>query len=244
MVRNESNGIEEWINHYLVRGVSHFFIIDDDSDDGCYEILKKHEKLGYLTVVRPQLLRNSQHRPNRQNIAYNKFIKPLIKDYDWLAVLDADEFLWDSGGFSLPDYLSDIPEEISIISVPMSDFGDNGLIDQPTSIVNSFTRRAENIKNPMSGHVKSICRVSNLLSIHMHVSTVSGNSIMDKDRLKLNHYKLQSLNRWINLVIPRGSANHTRAGEGRHTERYFRSSSKRMNAVEDLGLIVQNNQML
>jgi glycosyltransferase involved in cell wall biosynthesis len=239
MVRNESNSIEEWVNHYLVRGVSHFFIIDDNSDDGCYEILKKYENLGYLKVIRPKI----PQIPNRQNIAYNKFIKPLIDNFDWVAILDADEFLWDSGGFSLPDYLSNIPNEISIIKVQMSDFGDNGFVSQPDDIVNSFTRRAEDIKNPTKTHFKSVCRVSDLLSIDFHVSNVSGDTMVDECRLKLNHYKLQSLDRWKNLVVPRGSANYTMRGRSRHTEQYFEANTKRMNAVEDLGLIIQNNQI-
>jgi hypothetical protein len=238
MVRNESNGIEEWIRHYLVRGVSHFFVIDDNSDDGCYEILKKHESLGYLTVLRPEMPKI----PNRQNAAYNEFIKPLIGDFDWVAILDADEFLWDSEGFSLPDYFSNVPIEISMVNVPMRDFGDNGFIDQPESIVNSFTKRAEDIQNPSKNHLKSICRVSSLSSIDFHVPNVSGDSIIDSDRLKLNHYKLQSLNRWDNLVIPRGSANCTIPGERRHSERFFRANRERMNAVEDFGLINQNKQ--
>lgn len=238
MVRNESNGIDEWINHYLARNISHFFIIDDDSDDDCYEILKRHEINGYLTVIKPQIPRT----PNRQNAAYNQFIKPLIGDFDWVAILDADEFLWDSEGFSLPNYLSEIPEQISMVNVPMSDFGDNGFITQPNNIVDSFTKRAKDIENPSPKYLKSICRVSCLQSIDFHFPVVSGGSVIDTKRLKLNHYKLQSLERWNNLVIPRGSANCTVPGQRRHSEHFFRANSERMNAVEDFGLINQNKQ--
>jgi hypothetical protein len=239
MIRNESTGIEEWISHYLARGVSHFFVIDDDSDDGCFEILQEHERRGYLTVLQPQIPRE----PNRQNVAYNQFIKPLIGHFDWIAILDADEFLWDSKGFYLPDYLSNVSEEISRISVPMADFGDNGLITQPNNIVRSFTKRAKTLENPPSQYLKSMCRVSCLLSLDLHVSSVCGDSIVDSERLRLNHYKLQSLERWNNLVIPRGSANCTKAGARRHSEHYFRVNSARLNAVEDFGLISQNKQL-
>jgi glycosyltransferase involved in cell wall biosynthesis len=239
IVRNESAGIEEWINHYLVRGVSHFFIIDDGSDDGCYEILKKHEGLGYLTVINPQVPREA----DRQNAAYNQYIMPLIGDYDWVAIVDADEFLWDSEGLLLPEYLSNISEEISMVNVVMSDFGDNGLIAQPKGIVNSFTRRARSNESPKWYHLKSICRVSRLSLMHTHLCEVVGERIIDKHRLKLNHYKLQSLERWTNLVIPRGSASCTVPGRVRHSDYYFKKNSERMNAVEDLGLILQNNQI-
>ena len=240
MIRNESMIIEEWISHYLTRGVSHFFVIDDNSDDGCFEMLQEHERRGYLTLLQPQILRE----PNRQNIAYNQFIKPLIANYDWVAILDADEFLWDSDGFHLPDYFSDVPTEISMINVPMRDFGDNGFIEQPESVVNSFTKRAETVRTSSKSFLKSICRVSSLLSMCFHVPNVSGGSVIDSDRLKLNHYKLQSLSRWRSLVIPRGSANCTISGEMRHSERFFHFHSQRMNEVEDLGLINQNNEIL
>lgn len=238
MIRNESMGIDEWINHYLKRGASYFFVIDDDSDDGCFEMLQEHERRGYLTVLQPQIPK----KPNRQNFAYNRFIKPLISDFDWIAILDADEFLWDSQGFYLPDYFSNVPTEISMVNVPMSDFGDNGFVSQPNNIVDSFTRRAKDIENPSPKHMKSICRVSCLRSIDFHFPVVSGDSMIDIKRLKLNHYKLQSLERWSNLVVPRGSANCTIPGERRHSEHFFRANSERMNAVEDFGLINQNNQ--
>lgn len=240
MIRNESMIIEEWISHYLTRGVSYFFVIDDHSDDGCFEMLQEHERRGYLTVLQPHIPRE----PNRQNFAYNQFIKPLIGDFDWIAILDADEFLWDSEGFYLPDYLSNVSEEISRISVPMADFGDNGLIAQPNSVVCSFTKRAAKIENPPSKYLKSICRVNRLLSLDFHVSSVCGDSIVDSQRLRLNHYKLQSLERWNNLVIPRGSANCTEAGARRHSEHYFRANSARLNAVEDFGLVNQNHKIL
>ena len=238
MVRNESGGIDEWINHYLVRGVSHFFIIDDDSDDGCYEILKKHESAGYLTLLTPKMPRVV----GRQTRGYNEFIKPLIGDFDWVAILDADEFLWDSGGFLLPDYFSDVSPEISMVNVPMIDFGDSGLISQPENIVSSFIRRAPDGKNFRNDQLKSICRTSHLLSIEVHVSSVSGSSIIDRDRLKLNHYKLQSRERWDNVVVPRGGAEPL--PWMRHSKHYFTYRRRAINAVADFGLINQNKQML
>lgn len=238
IVRNESAGIDEWIQHYLARGVSHFFIIDDASDDGCCETLKKHESLGYLTLLTPEIPRE----PNRQDKAYNEFIKPLISRYDWVAVLDADEFLWDSQGFSLLDYLSEAPSNISMINVQMSDFGDNGHIKQPQCIVNSFTKRAKDRKNPHTGHLKSIFRPNRLLSICVHISDVFGDCVVDSERLRLNHYKLQSLERWNNLIIPRGSANCV--SDNRHSRRFFKFNMCRMRAIEDLGLINQNQQFI
>lgn len=239
MIRNESSGIEEWIHHYLARDVSHFFIIDDASDDGCYEMLKKHESLGYLTLLNPAIPKI----PHRQYKAYNEFIKPLINSFDWIAILDADEFLWSSESLSLTDYLSNVSAEISMVKVLMSDFGDNGLTAQPSNIVNSFTKRSKDIQKPSEHHFKSIFRSSCLRSMKIHVSDVSGNCVIDNDRLRLNHYKLQSLERWLNVIVPRGSANFTREGGCRHTERYFKFHSNRMNAIEDFGLINQNNQI-
>ena len=43
IVKNESKNLIEWICHHHLIGINHFIIIDDNSDDGTYELLKKLE---------------------------------------------------------------------------------------------------------------------------------------------------------------------------------------------------------
>ena len=35
--KNESQGIKEWIEHYLNHGVEHFYLINDNSNDNYLE---------------------------------------------------------------------------------------------------------------------------------------------------------------------------------------------------------------
>jgi Glycosyl transferase family 2 len=42
--KNEADGLEEWLQHYLDLGVSHFYLIDNDSTDNFMPIIEKYKK--------------------------------------------------------------------------------------------------------------------------------------------------------------------------------------------------------
>ena len=54
MLRNEERWVRSWIEWHLMVGVDHFFILDDNSDDGTTAILEEYSTMGVLTFLNPK----------------------------------------------------------------------------------------------------------------------------------------------------------------------------------------------
>ena len=60
----------------------------------------------------------------------------------WVAFIDLDEFLWAPKAIDVKRVLKQ-HEALSVVGLSWLWFGSNGHIDQPTSVIQSFTRRAQ-----------------------------------------------------------------------------------------------------
>jgi hypothetical protein len=202
MFKNESHCIKEWINHYLYHGVEHFYLINDNSDDNFMEIIKEYIEKDIITlfnVVEPYYL-------GRQRNLYNRFILPIIKETEWLIMVDLDEFVWSKQNINLYSVLESCSGYYQIQMTEML-FGSNGHISQPKYLVKSFTKRREN--NFKNGCLKYIINSScEFTSLNIHHADFI-NKEYTNDRTKFiqvypeyfcyNHYKCQSRNFWDNV---------------------------------------------
>ena len=177
--KNESEILEEWIEHYIKEGCKHFFLIDNDSNDNYIEIINKYKDI--ITLVKDK----SKYK---QVYLYNKYFKEKIKKYEWTIVCDLDEFIYARRGFkTILDYLKSLPKSISHISIPWKIFGSNGYDNldkkEPESVIKSFTKRINYDKksgfqgvDKIIGKIKmnlckSIIRSKKLVNfdIHFHI---------------------------------------------------------------------------
>lgn len=85
IVKNESPYISEWIRYHQSIGVDHFYIYDNDSDDDLIDELKKFKDVITYTRVKGKL---------RQLDAYNNALNRFSNQTKYLAVIDADEFIY------------------------------------------------------------------------------------------------------------------------------------------------------
>jgi len=85
IIKNEAPYIAEWIKYNLSIGVDHFYIYDNESTDNLIEILEDFKKYITYTKIRGQL---------RQLDAYNNALNRFSRETKYLAVIDADEFLY------------------------------------------------------------------------------------------------------------------------------------------------------
>ena len=95
IVKNEALYLEEWIAFHQVQGVDHFFIYDHESTDDTFELLKRYEAAGIVTVGKA-----TGHAP--QLPTYQKCIDIHGYSSKWMAFLDADEFLYANYPRSFP----------------------------------------------------------------------------------------------------------------------------------------------
>jgi hypothetical protein len=152
-----------------------------------------------------------------------------IKTDKWVIVCDLDEFIYSRNGYNkISDYLDTIPENINQVYTCWKMFGSNGHIDQPDSVIKSFTKRLE-YKNENITPVKTISRGKCVVKIDLHLSNCGGKHIIRSDNLKinnnskkqntsenilsncnlhLNHYAIQSLNWFKKIKMTRGAADN------------------------------------
>ncbi|MGU3544289.1 glycosyltransferase family 2 protein [Methylobacterium sp. A52T] len=89
-VRNEGIYLLEWIAYHKLLGVEHFFIYTNDNEDGSNDILEILHQAGHITLFHNIVPVGG----SAQNKAYAHALSigTGILDYEWCAVLDADEF--------------------------------------------------------------------------------------------------------------------------------------------------------
>ena len=68
--KNESHILQEWIEHYLIRGIEHIYLINDFSNDNYMEILNPYIEENKITLYNND---KDENIFGKQTKAYNKF---------------------------------------------------------------------------------------------------------------------------------------------------------------------------
>jgi len=199
--KNEANLIKEWIEHYILEGVEHFYLIDNGSTDNYENEIKKYED-------KITLIKDNSDTPGNDgfNAGYywNKHMIPLLSETKWILIPDFDEYIWATNeNETLKDILNNVSDDIGLILVPWILFGSSGNIKQPSSIIPYFNRRInydiqrsdinfrnENGKN--YSQIKSIVRANAVSSFDLHNTYIKpGFKIVDshlKESISINRY--------------------------------------------------------
>jgi len=247
MFKNESHILQEWIEHYLFHGVDHIYLINDNSDDNSVEILQPYIAKNVVTLY-------NCHEPyylGRQRKLYNQYFMPLIKAKvsKWFAIFDVDEFLWSPRSIDLKILLRTL-EHLAQIQINHGLFGSNGLIEQPISVVEAFTRRAPLGEGGFD--LKYIVNTSfGFTSLNVHHADFENEELMktsflmldyqankDFPYFALNHYRCQSLDLWNKVKCTRGDADNYLVRDSYH----FKLNDR--NDEEDLRLYNQNKPLI
>ena len=236
LFKNESHSIKEWIKHYLYHGVEHFYLIDDGSTDNYLEEIQEYINIGIISLF----VVNWDRYLGRQKDMYNMYFLPRLSETEWLLLVDLDEYLWCPSHLDLKVHLNEI-HNIGQIQFEHTIFGSNNHLEQPTEIVNSFTKRGEQpTRNP--GNRKYFIKSSfEFTSINTHHATFKNleeeknNFIyLDEKYYILNHYNCQSKEFWKNVKCTRGDSDNYRT----RSEKDFEELD--LNLYEDVRLLEQN----
>jgi hypothetical protein len=235
LFRNESDSIVEWIEHYLLRGVEHFYLINDDSTDNSIELIQPYIDSGIITLFNTEWNRYL----GRQRDMYTHYILPHLKESEWLLILDLDEYMWSPSTMKLYDILIQT-KNIGQVQVGDKLFGSNGHIKQPKGIVENFTRRAAETRRCFKYFVNSSYEFT---SLNVHCATFANNEhaihnfiILDDKYFILNHYSCQSKDFWRDIKCTRKDGDNYRV----RTMADFDELD--LNLVEDLRLVQQTQK--
>lgn len=250
MFKNEEMIIEEWIEHNIYHGVDHFYLINDESNDNSISIIKPYIDKGYVT-----LFNNKEPRigkPGRQSKSYRNHLTACLKETEWLALIDMDEYIYSPTEIDIKKIIKKY-ESYAQIEINWHWFGSNGQVNQPYSVVEGFTKRAETnyVNNHKGRHgtagPKSIINTNfNLVKFEVHSHKMSGETInvsfsKKPPELIINHYSIMSEEYWKKYKMTRGMADEWRKPTDRNME-FFKGWD--LNHVEDYTLYNQNKDLI
>ena len=239
--KNEAHILEEWIQHYLCRGVDHIYLVNDFSTDD-YE-----KSIGRFPADKVTLFHNDivTRDVGRQLMIYDKYFAPLLVRSKWMAILDLDEFLYSPTQEDIVTVLDNTGA--SQVKVDWLHFGSNGHRTQPASAVAGFTKRAAFSTSDEFYSFKSIFQTRAIVAFGIHQHVVNGPSVHFQyvegvgagASLVINHYNTQSYDFYINVKGKRGDINNWYDAQklSRDEARFIAYDR---NEVEDLRLIEQN----
>jgi hypothetical protein len=248
LFRNEEDSIVEWIEHYLHHGTEHFYLIDDSSDDSSVEKIKPYIEKNIVTLFN---YGNQWGRyKGRQQDLYNHYILPVIKETQWLLMVDVDEYVWSPIQINICELLMTQCMHLGQIQLETTLFGSSHFIEQPSNVVGNFIMRTQEhptTSNGLGGYKYFVNTNFEFASLNVHHATFkdtetyeNGNYfiITNPGFFVLNHYRIQSLDFWNNVKCTRGDSNDYLI---RNLEEFYRLD---INEVEDKRLYEQNKEWL
>lgn len=175
IVKNEEYYIEEWIAFHLVQGVEKFLLVDNGNSSSLLFILQPYIQAGVVELF------NFPSSSEPQLTAYALALKKIkeTENFDWVAFIDADEFLFSPRGKKLPRVLARYLKYPSVV-VNWVSFGSSGQLKRPNELsIEAFTMRGpldhqvpyDHLRigvnsdgsaryRPINSHIKSIIRPS------------------------------------------------------------------------------------
>lgn len=166
IIKNEGPYIKEWLEYYRLLGVKKFYIFDNESTDNTLKILKPYieNKIVDYTFLPGQA---------RQMDAYNLALNKSKEDVKYLAIVDADEFIYltnDKTNLYLElDKIFKKDKKIGGIGINWEIFGSSHFSKkQPGLVTQTFLYRSKSSFS-VNRHIKTVCnprKVAGVLNPH------------------------------------------------------------------------------
>ncbi|MDO5131806.1 MAG: glycosyltransferase family 92 protein [Eubacteriales bacterium] len=158
IVKNEARYIREFILFYQATGADRIYVYDNDSTDNLLEEIEPFLKDGFV------IYRKWSGRVV-QTAAYRDAVRRTKHNTRWLALIDADEFLFSPKG-RMPEQLKAY-EDFPGIGVNWVMYGPNGHVKRPEGLVmDNYTTTQANSDALINCHIKSIVQPRKVFCIN------------------------------------------------------------------------------
>ncbi|NEU13217.1 glycosyltransferase family 2 protein [Methylobacterium sp. BTF04] len=203
--KDEAPIILEWIAFHIAAGFDRLVIIDNGSTDGTPDVIRSFWDQDKIDLI-------DWPGPGTQVAMYERVAANYRDRTEWLAFIDADEFLYPTEGTDLRETLKAMPN-VDGIGVHWHIYGSSGHTEaQPGLVIENYQRRAEPdfIYNR---HIKSVVRAAKIVKVYSsHLVAPAAGMVDDVGnelhlgppygwysekpashvRLRLNHYHTRS----------------------------------------------------
>lgn len=210
IVKDEGRYIREWLSYHSAIGFEHFFIFDNESTDDTSDALRLAQNKG-ICSYQPW---PSTRGPRPQLSAYKTGLQLARQETEWLAFIDADEFINLKKHRSIGDFLTSY-SDADAIGINWRIFGSSSEIGYRPKLVMERFRYASPVLFGANHHIKTIAKTSALVKpfIHTH-NLVDGSVFLNADRtllkgfpaarqdavshdiIQINHYFTKSYEEW------------------------------------------------
>lgn len=243
IIKNEAD-LEEWIIYHRLLGFDHIYIYDNRSD---ISIRPMTDRYDYVTVkdwpMRP---------PETQVRAYNDFLYHYGHQTEWVAFIDADEFMNLAKHQNIKAFLEEYKEYDSI-GLRWKNFGSNGHEKRQSLVTEAYTKSmaATNFKTDCR-YLKRIVKARKLVRADVHTQVLlpgcrdvdvlkreiygdfaheTSETAKDYEIAVINHYFTRSMEDWHIRMVRRNANGY------QHDMSNFNDRQTYANEVEDRGMI-------
>ena len=172
IVKNEARFLKEFILFYQATGAEKIYLYDNDSTDNLLEVINPFLESGFVEY-------RFIHGSNVQCFVYRDAVRRARGRTKWLAIVDADEFLFSPKG-KMPEQLKAY-EEYPGVGVNWVMYGPNGHDTRPEGLVmDNYTTALADHDAIVNCHIKSIvqpARVDFIVSPHYAVYKGGRNAV-------------------------------------------------------------------
>ena len=224
----ENNYIREWVEYHKSIGIKKIFLFDNNDTDGekFETVINDYISSEYVTIIDKRgLVPSSEY--NIQSSFYREGYKLASKDYNWIAIIDIDEFITFSNEIkNINDYLAQSCfDNYDCIRLNWKLYNDSNLIKVENNDYNCLKRFTTWKSHPIG---KSILRsklidVANTIEGHGTKNVIScdeeGNELQYEDRIAIvnrnphykyawiNHYKTKTIEEFVSIRLKRQDIN-------------------------------------
>jgi glycosyltransferase involved in cell wall biosynthesis len=233
--KNETTNLKIWLDHYLWQGVEHFYLVDNGSDDNPLSILQEYMDKGLVTYYYlPEKYKQVQYY--QYMFDYNN----MKQNTEWLIFCDLDEFFY-GVNYKLSKEIKKIEDKYDYILCDWKCFGSGGLITQPPDIRTAIVDCEKNRSIPKYIVKPTAITNTSYIWVHclLHHTIPAERTLHDNLNIRINHYKIQSLEFFQKIKMTRGDVEHIDKQHIRDME-YFKQNDFKESTDETLKNIIFN----
>jgi len=147
MIKNETENLNGWLEHYVNQGVEHFFIISNNSTDNVENFVETSLYKNMITLLFDNRDVNpySTHNPLlHKQILCDNFYRNVKESSEWAILVDIDEFMYGKNGYTLSSYIDTIGSDIGCVYVYWNIF--KPTMDSLGNIAEKFDYKTSNTR--------------------------------------------------------------------------------------------------